>query len=311
MLKWSRNADKSYSDSLRQFSIWQVSARCWNLDCPKASFSGGFVTLTEAKAAAEEMVEKAEVQRAAENRTKKEKGKKAGPKAAEPVDVPPPPPPVGFTITWPAQPTIEQWPTCKVHVWYSTCGLYRLVRVTPDFDTGPVWFGACYRSGNTWRTVEIDARQGTGYPRHHVSLEEASQAVENYHIRTAKTTVMTKSEEMMGEAAKAGLDRRPPRVTTPPAGRPTKAEKTPKEKTEGAGPGKRYDVMGFPVTAVLRWMGKAGWSSKDALVVMGKLNVGLSPATVNIQVKAGAKGERGEPAPLTPAQQKQLTGMKK
>jgi hypothetical protein len=69
---------------------------------------------------------------------------------------------------------------------------------------------------------------------------------------------------------------------------------------------KRYELFGYPVTAVLRWMGKEGWTKKEALKALAHFNVKCSPNTVTIQVRRGAKGGEGYPAPITPEQARQL-----
>jgi hypothetical protein len=68
----------------------------------------------------------------------------------------------------------------------------------------------------------------------------------------------------------------------------------------------RYFVFGYPVTAVLRWMGKAGWSFEDAKKTLATLKVECSEATIKTQLGAGKSGQRGEPAPLTEDQAEQL-----
>lgn len=72
--------------------------------------------------------------------------------------------------------------------------------------------------------------------------------------------------------------------------------------------GKRGDIFGHSATAVLRWMGKeGGWSKEDAgkaVRTMGGKDI--ADATVSIQLKAGAKGERGAPADITKKQAKEL-----
>lgn len=90
----------------------------------------------------------------------------------------------------------------------------------------------------------------------------------------------------------------------------TKAKKTKKDSNGNGGFG-RIDCMGHPVTAVLRWMGKEGFTSAQARGVMEELDVPVSPVTVQIQVNAGAKGERGEPAELSTTDEKTIRGIAK
>ena len=81
----------------------------------------------------------------------------------------------------------------------------------------------------------------------------------------------------------------------------------------GNGPGapKRIDCFGHAVTAVLRWMGKEGFTSAQARGVMEELGIQVSPVTVQIQVNAGAKGERGEPAELSTTDEKTIRSIAK
>lgn len=63
-------------------------------------------------------------------------------------------------------------------------------------------------------------------------------------------------------------------------------------------------IYGFPATAVLRWMGSEGWTREMAGKVLTHFGIDVSPATVQIQMKAGQTRDttRGEPAKLTPGQ---------
>ena len=66
----------------------------------------------------------------------------------------------------------------------------------------------------------------------------------------------------------------------------------------------------YAPTAVLRYMGSEGWDIADAIRVIGQLAT-VAEATAKIQVRAGAKGERGEPAPLSEKEQAVLNKMRK
>jgi SPP1 gp7 family putative phage head morphogenesis protein len=52
-------------------------------------------------------------------------------------------------------------------------------------------------------------------------------------------------------------------------------------------------------TAVMRWMGKEGWSPEDAKRVLDDMGVDVKMSTVRTQLNAGKKGLRGAPANLT------------
>lgn len=68
----------------------------------------------------------------------------------------------------------------------------------------------------------------------------------------------------------------------------------------------RSNVFGFPVTAVLRWMGLDGFDAQEARACFNALGVEVADATIQIQLRAGKRGERGAPAQLTEEQQDHL-----
>lgn len=76
--------------------------------------------------------------------------------------------------------------------------------------------------------------------------------------------------------------------------------------TDPAG-AKKYTVLGHPVTAVLRWMGKDAWSFTEARACLKALGLpDVSDNTVKAQLLTGRKGDgyagRKPAAQLTPAQ---------
>ncbi len=70
----------------------------------------------------------------------------------------------------------------------------------------------------------------------------------------------------------------------------------------------RAFIFGHPVTAVIRWMGKAGWKQAEAKAVVADiLGEGeIADGTVAAQLGAGRNGQRGDPANLTEEQVEQL-----
>lgn len=90
----------------------------------------------------------------------------------------------------------------------------------------------------------------------------------------------------------------------PVASSPEGGEGTVREPGER---GKRYDLLGFPVTAVMRRLGKEGWDLDRVKRALAAMGVACSDSTTSIQVRAGAKGDRGEPAALTKEQLKLLS----
>ena len=67
----------------------------------------------------------------------------------------------------------------------------------------------------------------------------------------------------------------------------------------------------YPVTAVIRWMGKAQWTFEDAKRAVAAQGVSVADATVRAQLSGGRKGERGAPAELTKQQIAQLDAARK
>jgi hypothetical protein len=75
---------------------------------------------------------------------------------------------------------------------------------------------------------------------------------------------------------------------------------------------KQFDLFGFPVSAVLRWMGKQGWTFGEARTVLNSLGLSaVADGTINAYLLAGRKGQRGDPADLLPADIQQLESVRK
>lgn len=82
-------------------------------------------------------------------------------------------------------------------------------------------------------------------------------------------------------------------------------------KSGRPGAGKARETLeGQPVTAVIRWLGKEGWSFDQAKAAL--VGVGLNPAdgTIRAQLTAGKKGQRGEPARLSDKMVDKLNSLK-
>lgn len=76
--------------------------------------------------------------------------------------------------------------------------------------------------------------------------------------------------------------------------------------------GSRGHIFSFSVTAVMRWMGKMGWNKEETRRVIDKMGCGdTADNTINCQLLAGRKGERGEPAALTEDQMQELEDLRK
>ncbi len=84
-----------------------------------------------------------------------------------------------------------------------------------------------------------------------------------------------------------------------------KAKKKVSKKAAVSG-GSRMTLFGFSITAVLRACGKAGIKAKEAVAAMEAMKIPVALPTVYAQIGAGKGGVRGEPAPLTAAQLKEI-----
>lgn len=126
------------------------------------------------------------------------------------------------------------------------------------------------------------------------------------------------SRELLGRAAelnsKLEARRNPKPVATNsdvPAARTVVTAKQPSEakaaRETNAEPKTRIKIMGFAVTAVLRWMGAKSWSFEDAATAITTLGAtDISDVTIRLQLKAGKDGKRGSAAEITSAQAKKL-----
>lgn len=109
-----------------------------------------------------------------------------------------------------------------------------------------------------------------------------------------KTTKTTKTSEPV-EIQKAKASTR-------------KGEKIP---AKPAAPARSLVFDKYAPTSVIRWMGTKKWDIADALRACKALMPDIAEATVRIQLNAGKKGERGEPAKLTRDEQKHVNALKK
>lgn len=68
----------------------------------------------------------------------------------------------------------------------------------------------------------------------------------------------------------------------------------------------RTSLYGYPITAVIRWMGTDCWDFEEARAAFKALNIPVADATIRAQLRAGERGERGNPAPINSLQAKEL-----
>jgi len=69
---------------------------------------------------------------------------------------------------------------------------------------------------------------------------------------------------------------------------------------------KRKRIFGFPITSVVRWMGKEGWTLDEARIAIRTLNCDITDSTLRTQLTAGKNGKRGEPAKLSISETEEL-----
>lgn len=90
-------------------------------------------------------------------------------------------------------------------------------------------------------------------------------------------------------------------------------DKAATKKTEKQAPAPTLaNLFGFPMTAVMRRLGKEQLSTGHVRAILEKLGIKAGGSTLSIQVNAGRAKEfagRGEPAELTAAQVKQLVAV--
>lgn len=83
------------------------------------------------------------------------------------------------------------------------------------------------------------------------------------------------------------------------------------QERQNTPPGQKVNhqfIFEFSITAVIRWMGRNKWSFGDAKMVVDSYTGKdvVAEATIRAQLLGGRNGQRGEPAPLTEEQGKEL-----
>jgi hypothetical protein len=132
------------------------------------------------------------------------------------------------------------------------------------------------------------------------TLEALQDARENERPAATKTRE-PKKEKIVKTATKA---KKTVKKAAPKSGE-RKAVTVAKPESKPAG---SMFIFGQSVTSVLRWMGKDGFTFEEAKAALKTGKVSKMPAdgTISIQIGAGKRGERGEPAKLSAEDQKVL-----
>ncbi len=173
----------------------------------------------------------------------------------------------------------------------TACGHYRVLRQKSYEDTP---YAACRRNEpagpNGWESI-FYSPAGSTYAVRYPTLAKAIEVCEAHHA-SKKGEPMKASEKLAELKGELTAEKAP------------KGKKAKAPKGEGAAKAKgtRAGFHDHSVTSVLRWMGKAGWNKKQARAALTALGIDIADGTIQIQVAAGKKGERGEPANLSPAE---------
>ncbi len=128
-------------------------------------------------------------------------------------------------------------------------------------------------------------------PKQYKTLRDSISAVEFYSDLQSK-----KDQDILVDAKNRELDKIVPRQSIPTTDGPAPAKKGTTRDT----------LFGYPVTSVIRWMGKDCWGWDEAKTALSMLKVRVADATIHAQLRAGKKGERGPPAPLNSSEEKKL-----
>lgn len=210
--------------------------------------------------------------------------------------------------------------------WKTVCGRYFVAKIAPRLSGGQSYFTAYYvelveqfhggKDNREWATDKtplflkiarsIQTVIGAGnYPIEYKTLRKAMQVCEFWHAKRFKVEAATNIEEVTQKAENAGLAQ----LTTnyvPSKHADSSYDAGQEPPSKGKGGGTRISLFGFPVTAVIRWMGKDAWDYQDTKKALDKLQVQVAEATIRAQLRAGVKGERGEPAKLSKADVQEL-----
>lgn len=179
-------------------------------------------------------------------------------------------------------------------VWWDSTNRYRVVLSVSKYghDTQ---FSACRRKKiKTHDGEEANLIVFVG-KEHYKHLENAMQACEEAHCKRFKLeTVETNREDLIAKAEASKQDRVTV-VAKPPSSKPSRPANAVSLVTGKA----RISMLGHPVTAVLRFMGKDEFDFGMARKVCDHFGIEVADNTIRAQLAAGRKNERGPAAALT------------
>lgn len=194
-------------------------------------------------------------------------------------------------------PINEDSDICKVWAWYSKCKRYKIARVQSNYDHEALYF-VCLKQrviltcdkSRLYSTYQFIHETEMGRPKEYKSLEGA--------INICELDAGLPSDgkgDVLHDAVTLKIERCIIEPKVNQDGTPVKKGGKPKET-----------LYGHPITAVLRWMGQDFWDFDEAKTALSWLKCKIADATIHAQLRAGRKGERGPPAPITDGQAKEL-----
>lgn len=194
-------------------------------------------------------------------------------------------------------PKQEDMDMLKVTAWYSKCGEYKVARVVSRYDPESLYFVAMksriyeYADGSrSYRMFGFIHQTEMGRPKEYRTLEGALNVCEEDAGKPSSG-----KGDVLQDAVTQKIDR---------AIAPTTVVKDGKVVHHG---GKAKEtIFGFPMTAVIRWMGVDCWNYDQARTALSFLKIKIADTTIHAQLRAGRKGERGPPAELSPGQEREL-----
>lgn len=216
-----------------------------------------------------------------------------------------------FGLRW-LSPVKEEVGVSIWHNWWSECKRLRVTRSVSAHWPGH--YAVSYREPISGRLEVLREENGTD-TKTFSSLNDALLAARAFHVgilQIEDDDLPDNHLEIVKEAEQLGLDVLPTQapVDTTVVSNVSGTLRKAQPEVEDMRGKNRFMLLGFPVTAVLRWMGKAGWTAEQAKAVLKAKKIEVAESTLKSQLHGGAVGRRGEPADLTKGQIQELNSLK-
>lgn len=106
-----------------------------------------------------------------------------------------------YNFHWQEKPTYEVWDLCFVHIWKTTCGLYRVVRMESRFGPSDIRYGSEKRSpdGYRWESLIPDDKRQGNYPKHFDTLEGVLIGVERLLGKKRSTPIISNRDKVVSK----------------------------------------------------------------------------------------------------------------